>query len=138
MLLLLTSRKRKIEKNERAGGVYSEDYEGSGLWCWPGCRKRGTGGRSGVHRPPKFGARRRSTAVFRSPRAASGRRPNHWMGQNGWMVGCWILADTDGTTTTPCFGGTGTTRCAVMCAFLKNLKRIAEESAISFIAHNYK
>lgn len=40
----LCSQKNKDGRDERAGRVYSEDYEGSGLWCWPGCCERGTGG----------------------------------------------------------------------------------------------
>lgn len=26
---------------------HGKDYEGSGLWCWPGCRERVAGGRPG-------------------------------------------------------------------------------------------
>lgn len=42
----------------------------------------GWGEAAGVHRPPKFGARRRSTEAFRSPRAAPGRRPK----TDGWIL----------------------------------------------------
>lgn len=40
-------RVRKREEQERRTSIYSEDYEGSGLKCWPGCRERSAGGRPG-------------------------------------------------------------------------------------------
>lgn len=45
------------------------------------------GGRSGVHRPPKFGARRRSTAVVSISTCGSGSTAKTIRWTNGWMVG---------------------------------------------------